>query len=134
MIRPAIAAAGLVLTAQLVAAPDTAKPDPRPPVGRLVRPDAVRVTGKQAERFRLLRGDTAAEHYPEAARRAAVDGKVAVDLLLNEGGQVLEAQIIAESPQGFDLGIAALDLAKTFEFENPLKRLVLMSITVEFVP
>jgi TonB family protein len=102
--------------------------------GKLVRPDAVRVTGKQAERFRLLRGETPAQHYPEAARKAAVDGKVVVDLLLNEGGRVLEAQVVAESPRGFDLGIAALDVAKTFEFENPLKRLVLMSVTVEFVP
>jgi TonB family protein len=134
MIRPAIAIASLLFTGLVVAAPDTAKLDPRLPTGKLVRPDAVRVTGKQAERFRLRRGDTAAEHYPEAARKAAVDGKVVVDLLLNEGGQVLEAQIVAESPQGFDLGIAALDLAKTFEYVNPLKRLVLMSITVEFVP
>ena len=102
--------------------------------GKLVHPDAVRVTGRQAERFQLLRGDTPAQHYPEAARKAAVDGKVVVDLLLNERGQVLEAQIVSESPTGFDLGIAALDLAKTCEFENPLKRLVLMSFGVEFVP
>lgn len=134
MFRPAIPATGLVLATQAVAAPDPAQPDPRLPIGKLVRPDAVRVTGKQAERFRLRRGDTPAQHYPEAARKAAVDGKVVVDLLLNESGQVLEAQVVAESPQGFDLGIAALDLAKTFEYENPLKRLVLMSINVEFVP
>jgi TonB family protein len=102
--------------------------------GRLVRADAVRVTGKEAERFRLLRGETPAQHYPEAARKAAVDGKVVVDLLLNEWGQVLEAQLVSESPTGFDLGIAALDLTKTYEFENPLKRLVLMSVSVEFVP
>ena len=102
--------------------------------GRLVRPDAVRVTGRQAERFRLLRGDTPASHYPPAARKAAVDGKVVVDLLLNEEGRVLEAQVVDESPRGFGLGLAALDVAKTHEYENPLKRLVLMTISVEFVP
>lgn len=102
--------------------------------GRLMNPDAVRVTGREAGRFRLLRGETPQQHYPEAARKAAVDGKVVVDLLLNAQGQVLEAQIVTESPKGYDLGIAALDVAKTYEFENPLKRLVLMSVGVEFVP
>jgi TonB family protein len=112
----------------------TGTPSGQLPTGKLVHPGAVRVTGREAGRFRLLHGEIPEQHYPEAARKAAVDGKVVVDLLLNERGQVLEAQIVSESPTGFDLGIAALDLAKTYEFENPLKRLVLMSVTVEFVP
>lgn len=108
--------------------------NPQPTTGKLIRPDAVRVTGKDAERFKLLRGDTPEQHYPAAARKDAVDGIVAVDLLLNEQGQVLEAQIIAESPTGVGFGLAALDAAKTCEFANPLKKLVLLSINVEFTP
>ena len=109
--------------------------DNSPPIkGRLQRPNAVRVSGKEAERFELLRGETAAQHYPQRAKQEAVDGIVVVDLLLNEQGQVLEAQVVGESPEKWGFGIAALDAAKTMEFVNPLKKLVLMSIKVEFVP
>jgi hypothetical protein len=59
---------------------------------------------------------------------------VIVDLLLNEAGQVLEAQVLNESPRGHGFGLAALDVAKTYEFANPLGRLVLFSLTIEFVP
>jgi hypothetical protein len=102
--------------------------------GKIIRPDAVRVAGKDAERFELRRGDTPAQHFPPAARKEAVDAIVSVDLLLNEQGEVLEAQILSEAPSGWGFGIAALDTAKTFVFANPLKKLVLLSITVEFQP
>jgi hypothetical protein len=104
------------------------------PTGKIVRPDAVRVTGEAAERFKQLRGDTPEQHFPPAARKEALDAIVAVDLLLNEHGEVLEAQIIAESPSGWGFGLAALDTAKTFVFANPLKKLVLMSVDVTFLP
>jgi hypothetical protein len=57
-----------------------------------------------------------------------------VDLLLNEAGQVLEAQVISESPRDMGFGLAALDTAKTFEFHNPLQKLVLLTVTIEFEP
>lgn len=103
-------------------------------IGRIVHPDAIRVAGKDAERFKLLRGDTPEQHFPAVARKEALDGLVAVDLLLNERGEVLEAQIISESPAGFGFGLAALDTAKTFVYANPLKKLVLMSTDIAFVP
>lgn len=100
----------------------------------IVRPGALRVTGREVERFRLLRGDTPQQHYPPAARAQGLDGLVVVDLLLNESGQVLEAQVLSESPTGQGFGLAALDVAKTCEFANPLGRLVLFSMNVAFVP
>jgi TonB family protein len=102
--------------------------------GKLVRPEAERVSGKQAERFTLLRGDTPEQHYPPGARQQGLEGNVIVDLLLNEEGKVLEAQVVAESPQGQGFGLAALDTVKTYEFRNPLRKLVLMSINVGFLP
>jgi TonB family protein len=107
---------------------------PQSLTGRIVRPDALRVAGKDTERFKLLRGDTPEQHFPATARKEALDGVVAVDLLLNERGEVLEAQVISESPSGWGFGLAALDVAKTFVFANPLRRLVLMSTDITFVP
>lgn len=100
----------------------------------IVRADALRIQGREVERFRLLRGDSPQQHYPPAARADGVDGLVTVDLLLNEGGQVLEAQVLEESPPGQGFGLAALDVAKSCEFANPLRRLVLFSLTIEFLP
>ncbi len=80
------------------------------------------MSGADLERFKLLRGETAAQHYPPDAKKAGLKGTVKVDLLLNDMGQVLEAQVISESPRGKGFGLAALDAAKTFEFANPLQR------------
>lgn len=107
-----------------------------PPTGaqRIDNPAALRVQGEELERFRLLRGDPLAKHYPEAARREGIDGIVTVDVMINEIGQVLEAQVISEAPRGHGFGLAALDAVKTFEFENPLKRWVVFTLTFEFLP
>jgi hypothetical protein len=57
-----------------------------------------------------------------------------VDLLINAEGFVLEAQVISESPTGEGFGLAALDVVKTYEYFNDLKRQVLMAVTVSFLP
>lgn len=101
---------------------------------RLERSDALRLTGEQATQLELLRGDTPEMHYPADARRAAIEGTVLVDLYINEQGQVLEAQVIAESPRGHGFGLAALDLAKTFEFANRFRRRLLLSRSIDFLP
>lgn len=101
---------------------------------RLVNPAALRLEGERVAQLVLQRGDEPAKHYPPAARQAALDGVVVVDLLVNPEGQVLEAQVISESPPGQGFGLAALDTAKTFEFTNRLNRLVLLSMTIEFLP
>jgi TonB family protein len=108
--------------------------EPLPVKSKLERPEAIRVAVRDLPRFRQLRGDEPEKHFPEQARKEALDGIVIVDLLLNAQGQVLEAEVIAESPAGKGFGLAALDTAKTLEFTNPLQRMVLMSINVEFLP
>lgn len=105
-----------------------------PATGRIQDSRALRVQGEQLRAFRMLRGDSPQAHYPPAARKAGLDGFVTVDVMINEAGQVLEAQVISESPTGKGFGLAALDAAKTFEFENPLKRWVLFTLNIEFLP
>jgi TonB family protein len=102
--------------------------------GKLVRPDAARLEGNRVKLVRFLRGDSVDKHYPAEARRAGIDGSVVVDLLINDIGLVQEAQVITEAPQGHGFGLAALDAAKTFEFDNTLRKPVLMSWVIEFLP
>jgi TonB family protein len=98
------------------------------------RPDALRLTEKQIKQLELKYGDNAFDHYPENAKRDAIDGLVVIDMLLNAEGQVLEAEVAAESPPGFGFGLAGLDTAKSFEFRNTFKRRVLLTWQFEFVP
>jgi TonB family protein len=98
------------------------------------RPDARRLTEKEIKQLELTAGDKAFDHYPPAAKREAIDGLVVVDMLLNAEGQVVEAEVAAESPPGFGFGLAALDTAKTFVFRNPFKRRVLLTWQFEFLP
>ncbi len=104
------------------------------PAQRIDNPRALRVQGEQLAQFRVLRGDAPEEHYPAAARSAGIDGFVTVDVMINESGQVLEAQVLNESPRDHGFGIAALDTAKTLEFANPLRRWVVFTLTIEFLP
>ena len=95
---------------------------------------AIRLVGAQTEKVRLLRSHPVEEFYPPEARRKGLDGIVTVDLFINELGLVVEAEVLTESPKGQGFGLAALDVAKTYEFENTLKKLVLMAMTVQFQP
>lgn len=99
-----------------------------------MRPQALRLAGPAVARLKLLRGASPSDFYPAAARELGLDGSAVVDLLINEGGLVVEAQVISESPRDRGFGLAALDTAKTYEFVNPLKRLVLLSLVIEFLP
>jgi len=95
---------------------------------------AIRLVGTQTAKVRLLRSHPVDEFYPAEAKRNGLDGIVTVDLLINELGLVVEAEVLTESPKGQGFGLAALDVAKTYEFENTLKKLVLMAMTVQFQP
>jgi len=97
-------------------------------------PDARRLNSKEITQLELKVGDQAFDHYPEAAKRDAIDGLVVIDMLLNVEGQVLEAQVASESPPGFGFGLAALDTAKTFEFRNTFRQRVLLTWQFEFLP
>ncbi|MCC6633613.1 MAG: TonB family protein [Gammaproteobacteria bacterium] len=102
--------------------------------GRLQRPEALRVEGAQIERLRRRRGDEPEMHYPADARSQGIDGLVLVDLLITPEGYVQEAQVVTESPADAGFGLAALDVVKTWEFDNEFKRLVLMTVSVSFLP
>jgi len=134
MKRSFLILAGVLLAHAAWSAEPTKHPGYLLEAGRIVRPDAVRITGKQLQDFPLLHGDTPQQHYPPGAKKAGLGGVVMVDLLVNDMGQVLEAQVVSESPPGQDFGLAALDAAKTYEFRNPLQKLVLMTVKVEFKP
>lgn len=103
-------------------------------VTELQAPGALRLTGTQTAKVRLLRSHPVDEFYPVEARRKGLDGIVTVDLLINDLGLVVEAEVLTESPRGQGFGLAALDAAKTYEFDNTLKKLVLMSMTISFQP
>ena len=75
----------VMLSVTLLAAPAAAQ--------RIENPRALRLQGEQVNQVRLLRGDPVEKHFPAAAKKAALDGVVVVDVMLNEAGQVLEAQI-----------------------------------------
>jgi len=102
--------------------------------GRLQRPDALRVQGAQVAQLRRRRGDEPEAHYPAGAKADGIDGLVTVDLLITPEGFVQEAQVVTESPAGAGFGLAALDVVKTWEFNNDLKRLVLLLVSVSFLP
>ncbi len=95
---------------------------------------ALRLEGKATEQIRFLRGAAPEKFYPAKARSEGIDGAVLVDLLINDAGQVQEALVLSESPLGEGFGLAALDAVKTYEFENSLKRAVLMTLLVQFLP
>jgi TonB family protein len=97
-------------------------------------PGAIRLLGAQTEKLRLVHGAPVADFYPAEAKRKGLDGIVTVDLFINELGLVVEARVLSESPKGQGFGLAALDVAKTYEFENTLKKLVLMSMIIQFQP
>lgn len=102
--------------------------------GPLVRPDARRVKGEEAAKVRFLRGRSPSLFFPPKAKEAGIDGRVNVDLLVNEKGLVVEAQVIDESPPGMGFGLAALDAVRSYEFENPFRQLVLLTLQVQFEP
>lgn len=102
--------------------------------GRLQRPEALRVQGAQVSKLRRRRGDEPEAHYPADAKAQGIDGLVMVDLLITTEGFVQEAQVVTESPAGAGFGLAALDVVKTWEFDNDLKRPVLMTVGVSFLP
>ena len=97
-------------------------------------PGAIRLLGAQTEKLRLVHSAPVAVFYPLEAKRKGLDGIVTVDLFINELGLVVEAKVLSESPKGQGFGLAALDVAKTYEFENTLRKLVLMSMTILFQP
>jgi TonB family protein len=107
----------------------------RPPASQaLARPGALRLAGADQSRVPIVRGSPLAQFYPSEAKLRRIAGLVEVDLLIDESGHVVEAKVLSETPPRQGFGAAALEAVKSFEFDNPLKSLVLMSKKVKFAP
>jgi len=68
--------------------------------------------------------------YPEAAKRDGIQGLVAVEITVNEKGEVIEARATGGHEK---LLQAAVDAAKQFPFSNGSGRTVVATVTFDFV-
>lgn len=68
--------------------------------------------------------------YPDEARRAGIQGKVIVDITVDEQGAVIEARV-KSGPE--ELRQAAVDAVREFRFSNALEKKVLATMTFNFV-
>lgn len=87
-----------------------AAPDGRhapPSGGRYVPPARVTALPKVAREVRAI--------YPEAARRAGIEGQVVLRLRIGDAGQVIDARVVEAAGHGFDE--AALAAIRQFKFQ-----------------
>ncbi|MBR2978993.1 MAG: energy transducer TonB, partial [Myxococcaceae bacterium] len=87
-----------------------ASPDGRyaaPQNGRYVPPARVSTLPKLSREARAS--------YPEAARRAGIEGQVVLRLRVNDKGDVIEARVVESAGHGFDE--SALAAVKQFKFQ-----------------
>ncbi|MDR0965807.1 MAG: TonB family protein [Myxococcales bacterium] len=93
---------------QPYAAPDGRYAPPAPPAeGRYVPPARVTTLPKVTHKV--------SGNYPEAARRAGIEGQVVLRLRIGAQGQVLSARVLESAGHGFDE--AALAAMKQFRFQ-----------------
>ena len=67
--------------------------------------------------------------YPEEARNAGVQGKVVLEITIEENGEVSEAKVINGHRL---LNQAAIDAVKQWRFSNPLKEQAVVQLTIAF--
>ena len=67
--------------------------------------------------------------YPEEARSAGVEGKVVVEVTIEENGEVSEAKVVSGHRL---LQQAAIDAVKQWRFSNPLKSQAVVQLTIVF--
>ena len=87
-----------------------ASPDGRyaaPQNGRYVPPARVSTLPKLSREVRAT--------YPEAARRAGIEGQVVIRLRVNDKGDVIDARVVETAGHGFDE--AALAAVRQFKFQ-----------------
>jgi len=68
--------------------------------------------------------------YPEAAKREGIQGLVAVEITVNEKGEVTEARAVGGNEK---LRQAAVDVAKQFRFSNGSGKTVVATVSFDFV-
>jgi len=70
-----------------------------------------------------------APEYPDEAERARIQGKVVVDITVDEAGNVSNVQVVSGPAE---LQQSAVDAAKQWRFSNSVKRPVTIQITLQF--
>ena len=58
--------------------------------------------------------------YPRAAQEKEIEGRVVVEITINERGTVEQVSVLEEEPQGLGFGLAAAEAARQWEFEPAL--------------
>jgi TonB family protein len=70
-----------------------------------------------------------APEYPDEAERARIQGKVVVDITVDEAGNVSNVQVVSGPAE---LQQSAVDAANQWRFSNSVKRPVTIQITLQF--
>ena len=90
---------------------------------------AVAATKQQQQEQSVKVTHQVAPVYPEEAKRARVEGKVVLDVTVEENGEVSMAKVV-NGPQL--LQQAAVDAVKQWRFSNPLNDSVTIQLTIAF--
>jgi TonB family protein len=72
------------------------------------------------------------QFYPAELRQQRIEGDVVLKLTVDRAGQVTDAAVVTERPEGAGLGVAAVHAAQTFRFNNRLAEPVIKTINVKF--
>jgi TonB family protein len=95
---------------------------------------ATRLAGEQARKVKVVSHAPLAQFYPREAAIARIPGKIVLDLLIDMDGNVKDAVVLDESPLGFGFGDAAIAASKTYKFDNPYKKLVVLKMVIPASP
>jgi TonB family protein len=77
-------------------------------------------------------GAPLAQFYPAQLRKQRVEGYVVMKLAVDPAGRVTEAKVVRERPAGSGLAVAAVNAARTFQFNNTLAEPVIKTMQVRF--
>lgn len=72
------------------------------------------------------------QRYPKKAVRAGVEGWVDVRVTLDADGQLTDAVVVEEFPQGVGFGTAASALVQEFTYANPTRRPTAITFRVKY--
>jgi TonB family protein len=77
-------------------------------------------------------GAALSQFYPAQLRKQHVEGYVVVKLAVDPAGRVTDAKVVTERPVGSGLAVAAMNAARTFQFNNTLAEPVIKTMQVKF--
>jgi TonB family protein len=72
------------------------------------------------------------QYYPATLRKNGVEGYVVMRVIIDRTGRVTDANVVTEKPADLGFGAAAVDAARTFQFDNTLARPVIKTLQVKF--